>query len=117
MRGRKFDLIGDYALRRAFPWRLSVRRLQPGPARKAVDLTGMSARFEIYDNLCARRPPWTFAVVIDAPPTGGGLIDMSADDTRAIQTTAARYRLLFTDSLGDESVLLTGRLAVLESDR
>ncbi|MDR1063247.1 MAG: hypothetical protein LBL48_04835 [Azoarcus sp.] len=49
MRGRKFDLIGDYTLRRKFPWRLTIRRLQPGPARQPVDLTGLSARFEVYD--------------------------------------------------------------------
>ena len=115
---RKVDLLGArYAICRGFPWSVTFRRREPGPGRRPIDLTGFTARFEVYDSLREHRPPWMFGALIEAPQTGVVKIPLRADDTRALRTTAARYRLVFTDSLGDESVLLYGRLAVLESDR
>jgi hypothetical protein len=115
------DLTGAYAITRGFPWALPLTRLQPVRPRTPVDLTGMTARFEIFDTLAQRRPPWVFSTDSGHITLGGatGAVDitLAAADTRSIRATACRYRLLFTDSLGDESVFLRGRLAVLEANK
>ncbi|MDR1424297.1 MAG: hypothetical protein LBI92_06830 [Azoarcus sp.] len=115
---REVALLGpDHAIRRGFPWRLTLRRLQPGPARRPVDLTGMNAAFEIYDTGAPRRPPWAFVCQIADPASGIVRIALTAAETASIRAASARYRLVFTDSLGDAAVLLYGRLALLEHDK
>jgi hypothetical protein len=109
---RRYDLLGDrYAIRRGISWRLAVRRLQPLPGHPPVDMAGMTAQFEIYD-VFVDRAPWVFDVNITAAQYAE--IALSAAETADIDATEVRYRLVFTDSLGDAQVLLYGRLAILE---
>jgi hypothetical protein len=114
-----FDLIGVYTLARGFDWHLPLRRWQPGKPRVPLDLTGMTARLEIFDTQHSRRPPWVFSTASGHIVLGGaeGAIDirLASADTQSITATACRYRLIFTDALGGEAVLLRGRLAVLGS--
>jgi hypothetical protein len=116
-----FDLIGQYALTRGFPWHLPLTRLQSARPRRPVDLTGMRARFEVYDTLRQRHRPWVFSTDSGHLTLGdeAGTVDirLAAEDTARITATACRYRLIFLDSWGRGAVLLRGRLAVLEHDR
>jgi hypothetical protein len=95
-----------------------VTRLESRLPRRLVDLTGMTARFEVFDTLHQRRAPWVFSTASGHITLGGAtgevLIHLSAADTLSIEATACRYRLIFTDSLGEEAVFARGRLAVLE---
>jgi hypothetical protein len=118
----EFDLIGKYAVTRGFPWSLPLMRLQSAKPRVPLDLTGMQARFEIYGtSRHHHRLPWEFSTATGHIHLGGaqGTVDirLGPSDTELIRSTACRYRLIFTDSLGDESILLRGRLAVLEDEK
>jgi hypothetical protein len=113
-------LLGPFALRRGFPWRFAFRRLA-APARHPVDLTGCAARLEIYDALRPRHLPWVFSTASGEITLGGAAgtfaCHLTAAATAPIHATAGRYRIVFTDSLGDEQVFLFGRLAILEHDQ
>jgi hypothetical protein len=113
-----FDLLGDFAITRGFPWAWRLTRLQSRCPRVPVDLSGMTARFEVYDTLHPRRAPWIFSGASGHVTLGGATgdvdIELSAADTESIAATAARYRLIFTDALSDETVFARGRLAILE---
>ncbi|MDR0717522.1 MAG: hypothetical protein LBF50_08910 [Azoarcus sp.] len=116
---RQFDLVGPrYVLRRGLPWSITMWRGAPGPERTPIDMTGCSARFEVTNVL--HPPPYPDAVVYPVAVMGASGIChviLSAADTAAIKTTAARYRLVITDSLGNDEVVLYGRLAILEAGK
>jgi len=112
-----FDLLGDHAITRNFSWRFSFRRLQPGKHpqnRQPVDLTGLTARLEIFDTQKARNTPHVFSTEHPLGEDGEVAFVLSGAETRSIPITAARYRVVFSDPSGEQSVLLRGRLAVLE---
>jgi hypothetical protein len=116
----EFDLTGKYVVTRGFPWALAMTRLQSQRPRVPVDLSGMKARFEIHDTQHRHRAPWVFStdsghIVLGAAGTVD--IRLADTDTESIRATACRYRLIFADSLSNESVLLRGRLAVLEGEK
>lgn len=117
MAGAEFNLLGEHAIERGFPW--SLRFTRKNPDRKTpVDLTGYAARLEIFDTQRARGAPRVYStasghVVLNAPK-GEFVCKLVAAETAALGVTAARYRVIFTDSQGEETVLLRGRLAVLE---
>ena len=116
---KTFDLLAPYAITRGFPWKLALTRLQSRTPRVPVDLTGMTARLEIYDTQHCRRPPWTFdsatGHIALVGATGEVDIRLSAADTQGIAATACRYRIVFAGAAGAESIFLRGRLAVLEA--
>ncbi|MDR0701322.1 MAG: hypothetical protein LBF61_02765 [Azoarcus sp.] len=112
MAARRYDLWDDrYAIRRGMPWSLSVRCRQPDADRTPVDLTGAAIRFEVHDVRVESARSFPASTV---PETGWAEIVIGAADTATLPGEA-RYRIVFTDSLGVESVLLYGRLAVLEA--
>jgi hypothetical protein len=112
---RQYDLLGDCAVVRGLPWSLFFTRRQHD--RAPIDLTGCAARLEVFDT---RRPraPWVFSTTSGHITLGGdaGTVDiaLSGEDTAQIRTTAARYRIVFTDSQQHDAIYLRGRLAVLE---
>jgi hypothetical protein len=114
----ELNLLGDFAVTRGFPWHAHMARLQSRCPRVPVDLTGMKARLEVFDTLHLRRAPWVFSTETGHIELGGGTgefdIRLAAADTLGITATACRYRLIFTDALGEERILARGRLAVLE---
>jgi len=111
-----FDLIGDHAITRNFSWRFSFRRLQPGKHhRQPVDLTGLTARLEIFNTQSGQRgSPRIFQTEQALGEDGEVAFSLTGAETRSIPITAARYRVVFTDPSGEQAVLLRGRLAVLE---
>ncbi|MDR3323130.1 MAG: hypothetical protein LBS89_02885 [Zoogloeaceae bacterium] len=109
-----YDLLGSRALRRGFAWRFVFRR-RIHPIRQPVDLTGCVARLEIYDTQHPRRAAWGFDTGL-LGADGVTEFELTAADTADITCTAARYRVLFVDAEGEQTVYLTGRLAVLEKD-
>jgi hypothetical protein len=114
----EFDLLDIHALTRGFPWSLDFTRKNPD-RRTPIDLTGCAARLEIFDTQRTRRPPWVFSTTSGHITLGGSAGTfacwLSAADTTALDATAARYRIIFTDSQGNDDLYLRGRLAVLES--
>jgi hypothetical protein len=112
MRQAALDLVGAYGLQRGFVWNFTFRRLQP--SRQPVDLTGLSARLEIFSTQRATETP---VAVLESGPLGADgrvVFGMTGDETRALPTSAARYRIIFADGAGNRAVFLRGRLAVLE---
>jgi len=116
--GAKFDLVGDYAIVKGLPWSLRFTRYA-GPSKTPVDLTGCSARLVIYNLLDAAALPLGFSTVSGHITLGGALGTVAIEldeDTAALTAERAAYRLYFTDSLGVETLLLRGRLGLLEED-
>jgi hypothetical protein len=107
-----FDLIGQHAITRGCAWRFVFRRQQAN--RIPVDLTGLTARLEVFDTQKARQAPSVFASEGTLGADGEVVFDLTGDQTRSIRATAARYRILFVDSAGEATVFLRGRLALLE---
>ena len=118
--GAKFDLVGPYAMVKGLPWSLKFTR-KSGPLKTPVNLTGCSARFVITDLLALSAPvtPLEFTTVSGHITLGGalGTVEIALDDVEtALALERASYRLYLTDSLGVESLLLRGRLALVEED-
>jgi len=116
--GAKFDLVGDYAMVKGLPWSLRFTRYA-GPAKTPVNLTGCSARLVIFNLLDAAALPLAFSTVSGHIVLGGMLGTVAIDldgETTALASERATYRLYFTDSLGVETLLLRGRLGLLEED-
>ena len=120
----EFDLTGPCAITRGSPWRLSFTRLLSTSPRAPVDLTGMTARLEIYivqpNNRTPRLKVFSEGKIVLGGADGTVNIRLSAYDTRALEAATSRYkavcryRLVFTDSHREEATLLRGRIAVLE---
>ncbi len=118
--GVKFDLLGPHAMVKGLPWSLEFTR-RAGPAKTPVDLTGCSARLVITDLLADAAPetPLEFTTLSGHIVLGGvaGTVAITLDETdTALAAERASYRLYFTDSLGRESLLLRGRLGLVEED-
>jgi hypothetical protein len=118
--GPKFDLLGPYSIVKGLPWSLEFTR-KAGPAKTPVDLTGCSARLVITDLLADAAPetPLEFTTLSGHIVLGGALgtvaIDLDETDT-LLAVERASYRFYFTDSTGRESLLLRGRLGLVEDD-
>ncbi|MCL2076065.1 MAG: hypothetical protein FWH15_06455 [Betaproteobacteria bacterium] len=112
MRGRTFDLTGIHAITRGFVWSFAFRRLQPN--RRPVDLTGLTARLEIFNSQNERGKPRSYPTEHPLGADGAVAFRLSGAETRAITATAARYRVVFTDPAGESQIYLRGRLAILE---
>ena len=116
--GARFDLVGPHAIVKGLPWSLRCTRYA-GPAKTPVDLTGCSARLVIFDLLGPVAPPaarvFTTAGghIVLGGAAGTLTISLSDADT-ALAVERASYRLYMTDALGDERLLLRGRLGLLE---
>ena len=116
--GLKFDLVGCYSLVKGLPWSFAFTR-RAGAQKTPVDLTGCSARLVIVGLLEAAEPPEP----LEFSTTGGHIalggaagtvaIDLDEDDTADIPDRAL-YRFYLTDALGRETLLLRGRLGVIE---
>jgi hypothetical protein len=116
--GLKFDLVGCYSLVKGLPWSFAFTR-RAGAQKTPVDLTGCSARLVIVGLLEAAEPPEP----LEFSTTGGHIalggaagtvaIDLDEDDTADIPDRAL-YRFYLTDALGKETLLLRGRLGVIE---
>lgn len=120
MLGAKFDLLGPYSIVKGLPWSLRMTR-KAGAAKTPVNLTGCHARFVIFDMLdVGANPvvePFEVSDVTGEVVLGGnaGTIAIDLDETQtALTAQRARYRLYFTDALGVESLLLRGRLGLVE---
>lgn len=113
-----YDLTGPCALEKGVSWALHFTRFNPD--KTPVDLTGASARLEIYDAL-ASGPP--LLVLSSANPTEivlGGAAGtfagyLSAAASAAFTATNLRYRLFFTVA-GVDQLYLRGRIAFIEDD-
>ena len=110
--GARFDLIGKYSLVRGLPWSLCFTRKAGGIP---VDLTGGSARLVIFDALEPGTCLW-----FTGPPRlvlgAAGRVDiiLSEADTASVTWSRARYRFYYTPAGGPETLLLYGRLGVVE---
>ncbi|GHU38471.1 hypothetical protein AGMMS50256_37810 [Betaproteobacteria bacterium] len=106
-----YDIKGSRAIQRGFSWRFVFTRRQKN--RQPVDLTGLSARFELRDSANPETPAIVFTSdegkIVLGDATGTVEILLTAGDTAAIDFRhAARYRLIFSDNLGDPEVFLAG---------
>ena len=111
--GARFDLIGEYSLGRGVPWSLAFVYKAGGVP---VDLSGGSARLVILDALESGNSLW-----FTGPPQvrlGGatGWVDLALAeaDTASVTWSRARYRFYYTPAGGPETLLLYGRLGVVE---
>lgn len=114
--GARFDLLGRYAMVKGLPWSFAFTR-KAGPQKTPVDLTGCSARLVIFDLLDAAVLPLEFSTVSGHITLGGvlGTVTIDLDDAEtALTAERASYRLYFTDALGRETLLLRGRLGLIE---
>ena len=120
MIGARFDLLGKYALVRGLPWSLDFVR-KTGPAKTPVDLSGCAARLVISGLLETAEPPepLEFSTTSGHITLGGALgtvaVDLDETDTAGIPDRAL-YRFYLADALGKETLLLRGRLGVIEED-
>ena len=108
-----FDLVGKYAIEKGLPWTFRYA----GPAKTPVDLTGSSARLEIFDSLNGQ--------LIASPSSGAGEIALGGaagtvfvsllGSVSAVWTaTHLRYRFIFTDAQGVDRIFLRGRLGLVD---
>ncbi len=115
-----FDLIGPYAIEKGFPWEFSFTRYAP-PGKTPVDLTGYDCAFEIYDTQNPEAAPAVFSVATGHITLGGQdgtvSIRLAHTDTLDLVAGAARYRVVFTDSLGNARPHTRGRLGLVELDQ
>jgi len=114
--GARFDLRDHNAMVKGLPWHLGYTH-KAGPLKAPVDLAGCSARLVIDNPLDATQAPAEFSTASGHIVLGGvtGRVDIDLDETDTLLAgTRARYRLYFTNSLGKESLLLRGSLALLE---
>ncbi len=112
-----FDLIGPYVVEKGLPWDFKFTRFA-GPSRVPVDLTDCLARLEFYDDQQPGSAPLVFSTGSGHISLGGGTgtfhCRLTGAETLAISIEQGRYRLVFTDSIGDEMLYLRGRLGFLE---
>lgn len=115
-----FDLTGIHALRKGLPWALRFTRYA-GKGKSPVNLTGCAARFEVFDSLAGRAAP----ALVTLTSADGDIVLGGTAGTVVIKLGTAsadwsaknlRYRLWFTDSLGDETLYFYGRLALLDGE-
>jgi len=116
MTSTTFDLIGKYAIEKGLPWSFRCARFT-GRAKTPVDLTGSSARLEIYNaltgELVATLDDSAGDIVLGGP---AGTVDvaLAAQVSAGWSATHLRYRFFFTDSLGVERLFMRGRLGLVE---
>lgn len=116
--GLKFDLVGPYTIVKGLPWSLKFTR-RTGAGKTPVNLTGCAARLVVVDLLPATPPadPLEFSTTSGHIALGGaaGTVDIELDETdTALTAQRAAYRLYMADALGKETLLLRGRLGLLE---
>jgi len=118
MAAQVFDLVGPYAIEKGYPWEFVFTRYVP-PGKTPVDLTGCDCALEIYDTQNPEAAPVVFNVasghVTLGGPAGTISIRMAHTDTLALVATSARYRIVFTDSLGNAKPYTRGRLGLVEA--
>jgi hypothetical protein len=114
-----FDITGRRAILKGLPWSFRFTRL--GPDKQPIDLTGCSARLQIFDALASRSAP----PLVTLTSAGGEIALGGAAGTVAITlgdvsggfaAKNLRYRLYFTDSLGDEDLYFYGRLGLRDGE-
>lgn len=112
-----FDLVGPYVIEKGLPWDFKFTRFT-GPSRVPVDLTDCLARLELYDDQRPGFAPLLFSTESGHINLGNAAgtfhCHLTGSETLAIAITQGRYRLVFTDSIGDEVLYLRGRLGFLE---
>jgi hypothetical protein len=118
--GARFDLVGKYSIVKGLPWSFTLTR-RAGANRDPVDLTGCHARMVIYDTLAVPEDPpvvpFEVSDITGEIALGGilGTIAIDLDDEQTAMTLQrGAYRLYFTDSGGAESLLLRGRIGLIE---
>lgn len=115
--GTRFDLVGQHAVVRGYPWSMPEMILRQGERGPVVNLTGFSAALHVFDATQLSLPPLVFGTTSGHIPTlgVGGTINCSLGlaDVASLPGRAA-YRLVITDSLGIPRPYLRGRLAVLD---
>lgn len=114
-----FDLTGRRAILKGLPW--SVRFTRLGPDKQPVNLVGCAARMQIFDALAGRSaaPLVTLTSVAGDIALGGaaGTVAITLGDVSGSWTAKnLRYRLYFTDSLGDEALYFYGRIGLLDGE-
>lgn len=118
MQSAVFDLVGQHAIEKGLPWQLRFTRYA-GPAKTPVDLTGLSARLEIFDALVPGAPILTLRDTTGDITLGGmaGTVaaDLSGAASAAITAKHLRYRLFFVVG-GVDHLYMRGRLGLLEGD-
>lgn len=111
-----FDLVGKHAIEKGLPWTFRCARYA-GPAKTPVDLTGSSARLEIYDSmsgaLIASLSSESGEIVLGGP-AGTVLVTLAGAVSAAWTASYLRYRFIFTDSLAVERIFLRGRLGLVD---
>lgn len=110
-----YDLTGAYALEKGVPWALRFTRFNPD--KTPVDLTGASARLEIYDALVSGPPLLVLSSAQPAEIVLGGTAGtfaayLPAAASNGLTATHLRYRLFFTVA-GVDLLFLRGRLAFI----
>lgn len=116
MSSTTFDLIGKYAIEKGLPWSFRCARFA-GRAKTPVDLTGSSARLEIYNALTGE----LITTLDDASGDivlGGAAgtveVALAAQVSATWSATNLRYRFFFTDSLGVDRLFMRGRLGLVD---
>lgn len=115
--GIRFDITGQQAVVRGYPWSMPEITLRQGERGPVVNLTGFSAALHVFDAEQPNLPALVFSTTTGHIPTLGtsGSINCSLSliDVASIPQRAA-YRLVITDSLGVPKPYLRGRLAVMD---
>lgn len=111
-----YDIKGPRAIERGFPWRFAFTRRQK-VGRQPVDLSGCAARLEIRDTASPHADTLTYASADGKIILGGAAgtveVRLTGIDTAAIRFRhAVRYRLIFTNSLGEDEIYLSGNVQV-----
>lgn len=115
MTSTTFDLVGKYAIEKGLPWSFRCARYA-GPGRTPVDLTGCSARLEIYNALTSELIATLSSADGDIAlggPAGTVVTALAGAVSGAWSATHLRYRFYFTDSLGVERLFMRGRLGLV----
>lgn len=111
-----FDLVGKYAIEKGLPWSFRCTRFA-GPGKAPVDLTGSTARLEIFDatsnaSLCVLTS--AAGDIVLGGPAGTVVCSLAGAVSLAWSARYLRYRFVFIDSLGSERVYLRGRLGLVD---
>lgn len=117
-----FDLVGKYAIEKGLPWSFRCTR-KAGPSKTPVDLSGLTARLDIYDALQPGPPILSVGTI---GTISGGIVlggvdgsiaaSLAAAATSAMSATHLRYRLILIDANAVEQGFMRGRLGVIEED-
>lgn len=114
--GTRFDLVGQYAVVRGFPWSLPEITARQKKAGAPINLTGYQAVLEIFDSTQTAAAPLVYSQQTGHIPAlnSSGVItcDLSIVDVAALPAYPT-YRLSLIDSLGRPRPYLRGRLSVI----